>query len=104
VSHIPTCASVNIPQSWKDWYHAKPSQICYVQDTVHTAVKLKSRLLKPQIVLPLGSFHASSSHLLALRLTLQKDQHGLHQKDIDHKDKQNFQAVVNITNAGHLLD
>lgn len=29
-----------------------------------------------------------------------KDKHGLHLKDANHKDKQNFQAVVNITHYG----
>ena len=32
-----------------------------------------------------------------------KDNHGLHLRDVDHKDKQNFQAVINITSASHLL-
>ena len=49
VFHIPTCTSVNIPRSCQDWYHAKPSQICYVQDTVHIAVKLKSWLLNHRL-------------------------------------------------------
>lgn len=59
--------NLNIPLSWKTWYHAKFNGICYVQDTVHIVVKLKSHLLKPQIVLPLGNFHVSSSHMHALR-------------------------------------
>ena len=96
--HAPT-----IPPEWSEWYHIKPNGICYVQDTIHIAVKLKSRLLKPNIVLPMGKFFVDSSHLHALKLTFQKDKHGLRQRDIDHKDKQNFQAVINITSAGHLL-
>ena len=42
-------------------------------------------------------------HLHAVKLTFQKDKHALRQRDINHKDKQNFQAVINITSAGHLL-
>ena len=104
--HIPAMTMFNIsfPSSkWADWFFATGNAICCVQDVVHVAVKLKSRLLKPQIVLPMGNFFASGNHLHTLRQSLQKDKHGLRLKDINHKDKQNFQAVINITNAGHLL-
>ena len=106
LSHIPAMTMFNVilPSSeWADWFFATGNAICCVQDVVHVAVKLKSRLLKPQIVLPMGNFFASGNHLHTLRLSLQKDKHGLRLKDINHKDKQNFQAVINITNAGHLL-
>ena len=33
-----------------------------------------------------------------------KDQHGLHEKDVDHQDKQNFDTVMRIINASSLLD
>ena len=46
---------------------------------------------------------ATGGHLHALIAKFQKDQHELRLRDINHKDKQNFQAVVNITSAGHLL-
>ena len=74
-----------------------------MQDTVHLAVKLKSCLLKPQIILPMRYFTATGRHIQALKTTFQKSQHGLRAKDVDHKDHQNFQAVVNITSASHLL-
>ena len=51
----------------------------------------------------MGNLFVDSSHLHAVRLTFQKDKHRLNKRDIDHKDKQNFQAVINITSAGHLL-
>ena len=104
--HLPPASLLHapaIPSDWSEWYHIKPNGICYVQDTVHIATKLKSRLLKPHIVLPMGKFFVNSSHLHAVKLTFQKDKHGLCQRDIDHKDRQNFQAVINITSAGHLL-
>ena len=103
LSHIPamTMFNVSFPSSkWADWFFATGNTICCVQDAVHVAVKLKSHLLKPQIVLPMGNF-LPASH--TLRLPLQKDKHGLRLKDINHKDKQNFQVVINITDAGHLL-
>ena len=92
-----------IPKDWRDWFHAETKTISYVQDTVHIAVKLKSRFLKPRIVLPMGDYTVTGDHLYALKAGFPKDLHGLRLKDINHKDKQNFQAVINITSAGHLL-
>jgi len=97
------CSPVCIPDNWKGWFHIQPNKIGFVQDTVHLAVKLKSRLLKPRIALPMGKYTATGDHLDALTLKFQKDQHGLRLRDINHKDKQNFQAVINITSASHLL-
>ena len=51
----------------------------------------------------MGKFTATGDHLGALTSKFQKDQHGLQLKDINHKEKQNFQALVNITSASHLL-
>ena len=48
---------MKLPKEWMEWFALKyPTSICYVQDTVHIAVKMKSRLLKPSIVLPLGKY------------------------------------------------
>ena len=50
---------VFIPIQWRQWFAVKnPSTISYVQDPVHVAVKLKARLIKPSIVLPLGNYAA----------------------------------------------
>ena len=54
-------------------------------------------------MLPMGKLFVDSSHLHAVKLTFQKDKHELHQRDVDHKDKQNFQSVIHITSAGYLL-
>ena len=94
---------VSIPEDWKGWFHIAPNLIGFVQDTVHVAVKLKSRLLKPGIALRMGKFTATGDHLSALTNKFQKDQHGLRLRDINHKDRQNFQVVTNITSAAHLL-
>lgn len=54
-AHLPPASLLHapaIPPDWSEWYHIKPNGICYVQDVVHIAVKLKTRLLKPHIVLP----------------------------------------------------
>ena len=75
-----------------------------VQDIVHLGVKLKARLLKPSIILPLGSFIASSAHLQILMGLHGKEVHGLRQRDIDHRDRQNFDVVEHIVAASSLLD
>ena len=92
-----------IPKEWQGWFHGAAKTISFVQDTVHLAVKLKSRLLKPRIVMPMGDLTVTGDHLYALKTGFQKDLHGLRLKDINHKDRQNFQAVLNIASAGHLL-
>ncbi len=74
-----------LPKSWKSWFHLRcPTQVCFVQDTVHIGVKLKARLLKPSIILPLGKYIAGAHHLNLLYETFNKDQHGLRLKDLDH--------------------
>ena len=94
-----------IPSAWNEWFWIKkPSSIAYVQDVVHIAVKLKSRLIKPSIVLPMGMYLAGGHHLHLLHTTLGKDIHGLREKDIDHKDKQNFDAVLHIICASQYHD
>ena len=54
--------------------------------------------MKPSIILPLGNYTAGGHHLRLLHNTFSKDQHGLREKNINHKDKQNFEAVLRITN------
>ena len=93
-----------IPKSWYSWFHIKPISISFVQDIVHIAVKLKSHLLKPSVVLPMGQYIATSKHLFRLQTMFAKDLHGLRDKDISHKDRQNFNTVLHIVKASHLLD
>ena len=62
VSNSPVC----IPDNWKGWFHIAPNKIGFVQDTIHLAVKLKSRLLKPGIALRMGKFTATGDNLSAL--------------------------------------
>ncbi len=68
-----------------------------MQDIVHVGVKLKCRLLKPSIVLPLGNFVAGVHHLRIIHTTFTKDQHGLRERDINDKDKQNYEAVLRMS-------
>ena len=68
----------------------------------HVAVKLKSRLLKPSIMLPMGWYLAGAHHLKILVNTFTKDQHGIRLKDLNHKDKQKYDPVTRITSPSVL--
>ena len=53
-----------IPTEWHSWVAARiPNSVAYVQDIVHVAVKLKSRLIRPTIVLPMGNYVAGIHHI-----------------------------------------
>ena len=96
-----------IPQSWNSWFSAKNvASITFVQDPVHLGVKLKARLLTYSQILPMGKYAALSSHLSLLQASFGKEQHNLRTKDLDHQDRQNFEAVLRITseNVISLLD
>ena len=88
----------NYSKDWCSWFKIQhPTNLAYVQDPVHVGVKLKTRVTKPSIILPLGNYLAGIHHLRMIFQNFSKDQHGMHITDIDHKDKQNFEAVMRIT-------
>ena len=99
-SHLTS--NLMIPKEWTWFWAEKAPSLLYIQDYVHVAVKLKSRLLKPSIKLPMGEYLAGSHHLRIVADTFAKDQHGLRQKYLNHKDKQNFDAVTRITSLSVL--
>ena len=47
-------------------------------------------LLTPSIILALGKYVAGAHHLQLVQSTYSKDQHGLRERDVDCRDKQNF--------------
>ena len=73
---VPSCSvePPNIPKSWDSWFYINPKSISYVQDIVHVAVKLKSRLLRPSIILPMGSYVAAGHHIRMIQIAFGKDQ------------------------------
>lgn len=98
---------LKVPSSWHSWFSLKrPTSVALVHDTVHIAVKLKCQLLKPSVVLPMWSFVAGAHHFRILQLTVgkMKDIHGLRERDVDPKDKQNFDAVMHMIRAAPLLE
>lgn len=78
-------------------FHAAilPNLLC-TQDTVHIGAKLRCRLLKYSIIMPLGHFIISSGNLQILINTVSKDKHLLTQSDLSPRDKMNFGSVIKI--------
>ena len=94
--------SKRTPPKWiqSKWFAINlVSTISPVQDTVHLGVKLKARLMSPSQVLQLGNFSALSTHLVLLHSSFCKEQHNLRLKDLDHQDRQNFEAVNRLTSS-----
>jgi len=70
--------------------------ITYVQDTVHICTKLRTRLLKPNVILPIGNYEISISHLQKLTETISKDKHLLTMMELSLDDKMNFLSAKKI--------
>ena len=51
----------------------------------------------------MGGYVAGIQHLGMLQLSFGKSEHGLRESNIDHKDKQKFNAVLNIIRASPLF-
>lgn len=69
---------------------------CCMQDTEHLGTKDRNRILKPSILLPMGTKAVSSSHLKMLIDTVPKSVHGLTIKDICPSDRQNFRSLEKV--------
>lgn len=65
----------------------------YVQDTIHKVLKLRNKLLKISVHLPMGNKQVSVTHLKLLINNTSKDVHGLVLKDICPDDRQNFRSL-----------
>lgn len=68
-----------------------------VQDPTHIGTKLRNRLLKSSIVLPLGNKQISLAHMKMLINSAPKIIHGLTIGDINPKDRQNYVSYEKIT-------
>lgn len=67
-----------------------------IQDTTHIATKLRNRLLKQGIILPMGTHKVSVDDLVKLVKNVQKSIHGLTQTDICPEDRMNFSSFQKI--------
>lgn len=81
------------------WFNDNDGNICFLQDIVHIDTKLRNRLLKPSILLRIGSKIASASHLKILLNSVLKDVHGLVYSDICTDDRQNYDSLKKITQS-----
>lgn len=69
------------------------SRQSYIQDVVHIATKLRTRILKPGIILPMGVYMVSINHLKSMTETFSKDKHLLTNTDLNPVDKMNFRSA-----------
>jgi hypothetical protein len=63
------------------------------QDVIHLLAKLRTRLLTLSNILSMGSEVACPGHLLEVLKRYPKAKHGLTQRAIDNKDKQNYSSI-----------
>jgi len=53
--------------------------------------------MKPGIILPMGIYVASAIDLRMISESFGKEAHNIRIKDLDHKNRQNFDAVNHLT-------
>ncbi|KAE8737720.1 hypothetical protein FOCC_FOCC016813 [Frankliniella occidentalis] len=82
------------------WFSAdENTPVLHIQDHIHIGTKLKSRLLNPSVIIPMGNFIASRGHLVDLVKNCSKDQTlGLKESHLNPKDKMNYRSVELMTN------
>ena len=92
------CTNTCVPDKLQHWMSMKflPSVFC-VQDIVHLGVKMKSRMLKPSILLPLGSYVVSSAHYSMIVEMYGKERHGLRERDLNHNLRTNKISMLCCT-------
>lgn len=75
----------------------REQSISFIQDIIHWAVKMRNRLLKYSILLPMGSHQVSIAHLKMLIRNVGKEIHGVVISDICPYDRQNFASFEKIS-------
>lgn len=72
--------------------HIDKNDLYFIQDTTHVVTKLKTRVLKPNILLPMGNFVVNADHLYILTEMHGKDEHFLTKSDLILEDKMNYES------------
>ena len=87
----------NVLTSWSFFVMPKfmPFDLSF-QDHVHLLAKFRTRLWNPSNLLILGNENASKIHLHHVLNKFEKGRHNLTFKDIDSKDKQNYNSVTSL--------
>lgn len=102
-------SSTDSPRPEWGWFRANySSEDCasYIQDTVHIATKLRTRLLNDKIKLRIGDFYATAKQLEQMIADHSKDKHLLTKSDLKLVDKMNFKAAEKLcsNNVINLLE
>lgn len=71
--------------------------ITVTQDIIHLCNKGRNRLLKPNIIMPLGTHKISIDHLRQLLTKVHKSVHGLTYQDVFPVDRMNYSSFEKIT-------
>ena len=66
----------------------------FAQDCVHLLAKLRTRLLVPPNILALGNETACRTHATNILTTFPKEEHGLTERIVSNKDKQNYTGIA----------
>ena len=84
----------SLPQGW-DFFLMPcfPDNCLYSQDTIHILAKLRSKLITPSNILIMGNENACRAHIQFVIDNKPKDRHGLNNKCLKHKDKQNYESI-----------
>ncbi|KAJ1530217.1 hypothetical protein ONE63_005144 [Megalurothrips usitatus] len=88
-----------LPNFMRQWFYqdALP-ETHFIQDTIHILTKLKTRMLAPSILLPVGQYVISPTFLQCLIETVDKLEHGIVLSDLKPTDKMNFKAIDKMCN------
>lgn len=84
------------PNNMPSFYNSSLTETTYVQDSIHTGLKIRNKLLQPSVLLPMGNRQVSLSHLKILITEFPKTCHGLVLNDICPDDRQNFEALRKV--------
>lgn len=76
---------------------SREQDVSVIQDSVHVATKLRNRILRSSVAMPMGRKQVSASHLKILINSVPKHVHGLVRSDILPEDRQNYRSFEKIT-------
>lgn len=87
---------VELSENELEKHAVEQTQWIFTQDMIHIGTKIRNRLLKPDIIMPLGDSFISISHLKTLVKNVSKDVHHLVLSDICPSDRQNYASLEKI--------
>lgn len=73
--------------------------ISFIQDIIHLGTKMRNRMLKYSILLPMGNKQVSIAHLKILLNEVGKEVHGLVWSDLSTDDRQNFGSLQKVMDS-----